>query len=652
MADLTPNDDKLKPRRILALVSVFLVLLGMIELYSVPVSPDRVFPKYIWVVGLGILLFVVSLLIKPGKKAQALSTRFSVPAKAGWITLSVLLSVLAAVTMVAFGKSARVNYIPVLTFWLAAGTGYLAAFQPGLLSGEKWRALFTTHKKELIWLGVVILLGAVLRFYKLGLAPAVLNGDEGRMGLTAQLTNAGELTNPFALWENFGALYLQAIDFCFKIFGPTPFALRLLPAIGGVLAIPAIYLLARKIAGPRVALVSAALMAFSHTHMHFSRTAAVGYIHATWLVPLELYFLLSGIDQRKSWRTALAGVLLGIHFSIYLTSQLVTALALIFIVIAFLVFRTWLKPAWRQVLAFWGGLGLMLIPEAVYIFQRPVLFVERLSRDGTFQSGWLQLTMTNTGKSAIQLLAERVIHAFLALIYYPALDFYGSSIPMLSLIAAMLFLIGLVVVLLRKQTPGSLLLNGYFWGFTLSVGLFAIPPSADSYRMLIALPAAFIMAAIGLDFILEIIGLGWEKAPRAYAAIASVTLFSLLIFNVWSYFDDFIGHCLYGDDKPGRFASYLGVYAGTVTDPQIDIYLLSDANYFYGSHGSALFLSQNRPVTNVPDGLDTLTLSSGDIVIASPDRLEELKTWTVEHPGNLEYHYDCKSPVMLIYQAP
>jgi dolichyl-phosphate-mannose--protein O-mannosyl transferase len=102
-----------------------------------------------------------------------------------------------------------------------------------------------SHWKEITVIAVVMLLAAAVRFYKLGAIPRVLDGDEGRIGLLAQLTTSGALSNPFALWENFGILYLQLINLSLRVFGLNAFALRLLPAIGGVLAVPAIYLLAQ-----------------------------------------------------------------------------------------------------------------------------------------------------------------------------------------------------------------------------------------------------------------------------------------------------------------------------------------------------------------------------------------------------------------------
>ena len=637
---------------ILAVLSVVLVLLGLILLYASPINWEIVMPPPLWISVAGVILFVASNFIRPGPKISGWLGSFSVSRATSWIVAAVILSVLATVTMVAFSKDFRSNYIPVITFWLMAGMCYLTALWKNSLSKIHLWEWMQNHRIELFLLGIVTLAGIATRFYKLGEVPRVINGDEGRMGLTALSTEASGMANPFALWENFGSLYLQAIYFAFRIFGTTSFAIRLMPAIGGCLAIPAIYVFARQIAGKRVAFISSALLAFSHTHMHFSRTAAVGYIQSTWLVPLELYFLYSGIERRSSRRAALGGILLAIHFSVYLTSQIVVALLLVYLLIVFLFFHSWVKAAFRQILAFWGGFAIMILPEAVYIGQHPLMFIDRLATDGTFQSGWLAQRMAATGQSAFTILAERVIHAFLSLIYYPAIDFYGSPIPTLSLISAALFILGMAMVLFRRQSPGTLLLNGYFWGFAFAIGIFAIPPSADSYRMLMALPAVLIMAAIGLDRILELLGIGWSASRKAYTAVTTVLLASLFVFNLWTYYDGFAGRCLYGDDLAGRFASYLGNYAHTV-EKGVKIYLLSNDYYFYGSHASTDFLGRGRTIINFPDPVSQLSLAPGESVVANPDRIAELQDWALSMPqGKLHHVFDCETQIMLVYQTP
>ena len=215
-----------------------------------------------------------------------------------------------------------------------------------------------------------------------------------------------------------------------------------------------------------------------------------------------------------------------------------------------------------------------------------------------------------------------------------------------------MFLAGVGIALWRIRNPSYLLLNGYFWGATFSIAMFAIPPAADSYRMLMALPAALIMASLGLDQILELLGLGSKTARNAYIFSVSAILTSLLAFNLWTYYGDFAGQCRFGGNLPGRFASYLGGYAKTI-DNELSVYLLSDDLFFYGSHASTDFLSGRRKITNFPDLIDLLNPVSGETIIANPARIAELEVWARAHPGGqLHYRYDCDNTILLAYQVP
>ena len=645
-----------KGQRFWAFIAILTVLVGQIFVYTTPVDVGRLYPSPIWITLAGITLFVLSQFYHSSRWEEALFARFEISRSMLWVAGSLVLSLLAVLTMLLFEQQLRTNYIPVLTFWMFAGVCYLAAFADGFpsFSLSRVREWVYEHRYELAGIGFITALGAFLRFYNLGEVPRVVNGDEGRVGITAFLTTSYPYVNPFSLWENFGAMYLQTINMFLRVFGVSPFSLRLAAAIGGTLAIPALFLLARQIAGWRVAMIAACLLAVSHTHTHFSRTVAVAYIQGTWLIPLELYFLLSGLVKRSSWRSALGGIILAVHFNIYLDAQIITALVLAYMVIAFVILRPWFKPALDQAWAFWGGFAIMLLPELVYIQQHPDFFFNRVSENGMFQTGWLAQRMADTGQSAFQVLGERVIHAFLSLTYYPSIDFYGSTIPMLSLISATLFMLGLVIVLWKVRSPGFLLLNGYFWAGTISVGVFAIPPSADTYRMLIVLPAAFLIAALGLDYSLQAIGAGWTQNRRVYTTTIGLVLASLLVFNTWAYYFNFAGLCRYSDDDNGqtRFASYLGNYVRTV-GKENPAYLLSDDTFFYGSHQSVDFLSNNHPVINVPEPVDTLQAKPNETIIAVPSRIGELRAWADSHPGGeLHYEYDCQDTVLLAYRFP
>ncbi len=650
--DKEQKSESITIRRVVALIGIFLITLGEYMVFAAPAVEGQTFPPKLWISIAGIGLLILSHYLRPIPALQSRFKRFQFSDRTLWVITSLFLSGLTVMTVDLFQRRSQTNYLPALFTWFASGVIFILAFRDRSISDIDIGKWLKDHKVELLLVGATIVLAAILRFYKLGVLPKVIDGDEGALGLAAQSTLYSELANPFTLWANFGALYLQATNSLFSLFGVSPTTLRLLPAISGVIAIPATYLFARQVAGKRIAIIAAFLLAISHSHIQFSRIASVGYIHSTWLVPLELYFLLSGLEKRSSWRAALGGVLLAFHFTIYLTSQIIAALILVFMILAYLMLKSWFRPALRQALAFWGGFIVMFAPELNYILQNPASFFDRLSQNGTFQTGWLATTVATTGRPAVQVLANRVIHAFLSLIYYPAIDFYGATIPMLEIFSALLFLIGLGIVFMRLKSPGLLLLMGYFWAPTLAIGIFSIPPNSDGYRMLIVLPPALIMAAIGLDQVLSLFGVEWPHSSRAYIFLASSLMLAAAVINVSYYYLDFVGRCKYGDNLLTRFASYLGVYAGSV-DKNSPIYLLSDQDYYYGSHPSVGFLSNQRPITNYPGPMDTYQIQYGETIIASPYRIDELKQWAAAHPGGkMDNVYDCQNEILASYQIP
>jgi hypothetical protein len=650
---LQPPDPPPDSRRIvLAFIALLCVFISQIFLYVLPEEAATTAMYIFWLAIGGIVLFLASQFlhfpVKVGRRLPA----WTVPSRILRVAAGFILSALATLGMVLLERYGRTNYIPVVSLWLGGALCYASAFLPERFSAPDARTWLKNHWKELAGIGLVTILAAVLRFTDLGNKPFVLNGDEGWLGIIALSTKSNPLANPFSLWENFGGIYLQTINWVFSWLGPTSFALRLLPAISGTLAIPAVYLLGRQITNHRVAWVAAFLLAISHAHLNFSRTAAVGYIHDTWIVPLVLFLLLSGLKRRSSLRTAFAGLLLGLQFSIYLSAQIFIPIILLFFLLLLLFFRKQFPALWKNLLAMAGGLLVVILPNLFYSAIHPEEFFNRLNVSGTFQSGWLAQQMAETGQSAIQILLDRFLHAFFSLIFYPAIDFYNSPIPLVSIITASLFLLGLGIALWKTRSVEFLLMNLYFWGATAAIGIFAIPASADSYRMIVTLPAVMLFAAIGLNQILSGLGLDWHRMRLGYGLVTGFVLVNLLFFNVWEYRVDFATQCRYGGDRQTRFASYMGTFLHTLRR-ETTIYLLSDDIYRFGTHASADFLGLGKKVTNIPDPIDTLTLIPGDVVIASPGRTDELDAWERAHPGGELIHYfDCDFEIMASYQVP
>ncbi len=413
--------------QILLIIGIILIIVAQYLMINQPIDFNRLPPPLFLLNLAGVFLIIIGIVLKTINK-KGLSEDGHARFRPGyWIGISILLVGLAVFSMLFFLKKDFQNYDFVLIAWFCAGACYIFSFHESFPKMIQIQAWIKTNRKELFFLGGLMLLAAILRFARLGELPRVIDGDEGLLGLFAQTSGTGLYANPFALWENFGGIYLQSVNIMIRIFGASPLAIRILPAISGILAIPALYLFARQVASKRIAIISAFLLAVSHAHVHFSRIGSVGYIHGTWLVPLELFLLLAGLEKRKIWMTAAAGVLLAIHFSVYLTAQVILGMIFVFTLILVVFYRKWLKDTWRQVIAFWGGFVIMILPELTYIIRNTQEFFSRLNANGTFQSGWLAQTMASTGQSAFKVLAGRVAHAFFSLIYYPAQDFYGSN---------------------------------------------------------------------------------------------------------------------------------------------------------------------------------------------------------------------------------
>jgi hypothetical protein len=260
--------------------------------------------------------------------------------------------------------------------------------------------------------------------------------------------------------------------------------------------------------------------------------------------------------------------------------------------------------------------------------------------------------MAETGQSALQVLAGRVAHAFLSLNHYPAIDFYGATIPILEPVTGALFLLGVGYSLWRMRDRRYLLMNVYLWGGTFAIGVFAMPPSADSYRMLIVLPAAMLLAAVALEEILALLALREPTRKAARLAFLILLMLAVLTINLRAYFVDFAGQCRHGGDPQTRFASYLGNYLRTL-DRETRVYLLSDDVFQYGTHSSVDFLSRNLPVTNWTASVSDIKLGTSMAVVAPPSRIDELRDWADDHPGGkLHREYDCDRLMLLAYFFP
>jgi hypothetical protein len=528
------------------------------------------------------------------------------------------------------------------------------------------RAWLHTHTIELRCVVALTFAAGVLRFWRLGAVPNIINGDEGLIGVWAQDIGhaSGTLTTPFAAMDGVGTIYLAVMQGVFTLLGPTTFALRLLPAIAGTLAIPATYLLTRSLLGVRAAWVAASLLALSHVHIHFSRTVAVSYIYATLFVPLALYFLLSGLERRSSLRLTLAAVMVGIHINIYVDGW-------VWLVLLGLLLAAWAVVdrhriwASRGLLAYFGLVtGLIMAPMVIWGFQSPDAFSSRLAVDGTFSSGWLAHEAVATGNHPVWIVAELFAFALGTFTLHPFADFYGIRVPTLDPVTGVLWVIGLALALWRTRSPRMLLLNGWFWGGVVALGVVTIPPSTYHYRLLVVLPAACILAALALEtacnWLARLPLVATLQHPYARdVGIGTLVVLILIIgrLNFATYYETFASSCVYHGPAT-RQAGLLGNALHPLPRDTTVVVLPNEYGFRYGPQLSVDFLSGRMTIRNIDAPLGAVRpseftgeLVGGLVVAAVPERRAELTQVRAWFPDGVQQSIlDCGKEALVLYE--
>lgn len=177
---------------------------------------------------------------------------------------------------------------------------------------------------------VIVILAAILRLVGLSSRPVGFTQDEASFGYDAYsilLTGKDQwgVTFPLAL-RSFGDYKLPLYSYLaipsVAIFGLNEFATRLPSAVIGILAIVAVYLLARRLTKKEsVALMSALLLTVSPWHISLSRGAFEANL-TSFFLPLGIWAWLVSIEKPKySW---VWGLILGLNLFSYHSARILT----------------------------------------------------------------------------------------------------------------------------------------------------------------------------------------------------------------------------------------------------------------------------------------------------------------------------------------
>ncbi len=564
-----------------------------------------------------------------------------------------LLAAGAAIALAAHDALGDGLYWDVVVLWAASCGVYALAFPwpARVWWRERWRA----HRRELALVAGLMALAALLRFVALDRLPNVMNGDEGLHSNFARGVVEGLNRNPFSTFYGSGSLHLFIAALGMKVLGFTALASRLTPALGGVLGVGAMYLLARRLFGAAPAAVTAGVVAVLHTHLQFSRVIGVGYIHAALFAALGVYGLYSGLENRSALRAALGGMVMGFWLYVYIDSRFVPAVLVAWLVVLLLFprHRAFVWDNRGTLAAFVGGYLVAAGPQLTWGWRHPADFNARFSSDGTFWNNYYTAVFSGTPPwDLIRALLDQVAHAFLSLTRYPVTDFYQSDWPTLDVVSGALFWLGLVYSLTQLRDRRHLLLQVWLWAGTFSVGVLTVPRSSDGYRMLIVFIPVVLMIGVVAEQLARGLAAWFADSPRVVWGALAVVWVVIAGLNIQYYFGQFAATCQYSD-RSSRTAFYVGQALATLQRGDQAV-MLGNNNLRYGTHASSEYLNPGVAVEVALAPIQQgVTSAAPRLFIIIPERAAELADVQAAFPGGtVQAIQDCGAPALTLYRLP
>lgn len=248
-------------------------------------------------------------------------------------------------------------------------------------------------KTELVIFLIILAVAVFFRFYQLDSTPPGLWPDEAANGVDAlKALDSNSPDGGFRIFypANNGreGLFINLQALSVALFGPEPWALRLISAIIGTLTVVGLYLLVRYLFNWRMAAVSSFFLAISFWHVNFSR---IGF--RAIMLPLMLvwgfYFLWRGLRRNHLSEFFTAGLITGLGFYTYFSFRIAPLIGLV------VFFNYWLhirkdflfskyEHARNQLLRGFALLVLTAIivalPMLAYFYTHPEDFLKREGR--------------------------------------------------------------------------------------------------------------------------------------------------------------------------------------------------------------------------------------------------------------------------------
>ena len=390
---------------------------------------------------------------------------------------------------------------------------------------------------------------AILRLYALN---QILNYFEGE--LSGYSAGATSLKGMFLAnkgvggpWAPLGILYYFPIYLTTRLFGTTLVALRLSSAWVGLLSIPLVYMLARRLAGKTAGHVAAMLFSLDCLHIGWSRTDIHPHGVTTWPTLLLCYFLLRAFDTRKSKWAFAAAFMMGLSWHQYPSGQSAVVIPLLAAGFFLLNNRLRMPLSWNHALILCVGLALWAVglPLSYYFadgdwwgFQNP------FNLTGP-RALWGCEGCAGAASVSVFVLGEAAIHigdVLLGIFYQVPYSFHqewmfpshGFSMRTVAWLVVPLAFVGMSIFIASRKRFESAVVFAWVVAAVLP-GI--LSEHAYAKRLSTLFPAIDILAGVGVAGIVAILGNGrgqWRKFI-AYFAITIVSI-CFFAFSIYTWF--------------------------------------------------------------------------------------------------------------------
>jgi len=570
-----------------------------------------------------------------------------------WRTFLGTLSLVVMLLCASLARDKDNNFVAAITWLIGVGL-FLVACSPNGWRPDlaRWKEKSRHHWIELLLIIGILAAGSFVRFYRLELIP--IEQDEGHFGLDALRLLEGETLYLFGTerFDSHPAVFPYVQSVSMAVFGKGSVGLRIPSAIVGSLNLLLVFLLARQMFGPILALVAGALFAFIPTHLTFSRIGAYDMIVVQLALAAVLYFLYRGFRSRRAWDYALAGVSFGLGLWLDYNNKsmvLVPMLGVVFIYLIVTKRRYW-RSEYLKIALFLVGVAIIMLPVwSTYAHTQQLWQDITRGRFILSQAQIGHMQHVHGTANSLLIVAHQVGRSIFGLNYFgdSSHNAVAGRSPMLDDVTSIFFFIGLAYSVWRWREPRySILL--LCWVVGLQASIWSIDAPA-AHRLVAVLIPTCLMAAIGI----ERTGRTWAKMLHwehgVYLGIILVLLLgSIAHINLDTYFSPENVQLSWKEmAETGK--------AMKAWSQGHDIFYLGPPWHYSGGHGSILFCSQGASLLAI-DVKDVHTVVplrkrvTRDIAfIFTPGHFEDLEYIREYYPqGTLREWYDeCRGDLYL-----